>query len=285
MLTPGFFALSLAPFACFYKNFMFIDSHCHLDRIDLAPYQNDFACFMHEAGNSQIEHLLCIAIDLEAYPAMLALAAPYPQISVTVGVHPNSRDGQEPGVDELIALGRHGKVIGIGETGLDYFRSEGDLAWQHQRFRNHISAAKALKKPLIIHTREAKDDTLRIMEEEGAGEVGGIIHCFTEDWEFAKKALDLNFYISFSGIVTFNSAKEIKEAAKKVPADRFLIETDSPYLAPVPFRGRPNYPTYVRYVAEQLAQLRGTTVNKIAALSTENFHRLFATIQPQINTD
>jgi len=254
---------------------MLIDSHCHLDRIDLAPYQNDFSCFMHEAANSQIEHMLCIAIDLESYPAMLDLAAPYPQISVTVGVHPNSRDGHDPSTEELIALGRDDKVIGIGETGLDYFRSEGDLDWQHQRFRNHINAAKALQKPLIIHTREAKHDTLRMLEEEGAGDVGGIIHCFTEDWEFAKQALDLNFYISFSGIVTFNSAKEIQEVAKKVPAGRFLIETDSPYLAPVPFRGRPNYPTYVRYVAEKLAELRGTTINKIAESSTENFYRLF----------
>jgi TatD DNase family protein len=254
---------------------MLIDSHCHLDRIDLKPYQNDFACFMHEAEVNQIEHLLCIAIDLESYPAMLDLVADFPQISVTVGVHPNVQDCKDPNVDELIALGQSDNVIGIGETGLDYFRSEGDLGWQHQRFRNHISAAKTLKKPLIIHTREAKDDTLRILKEEGASEVGGIIHCFTEDWEFAQKALDLNFYISFSGIVTFNSAKVIKEVAKKVPADRFLIETDSPYLAPVPFRGRPNYPIYVRYVAEQLAELRGISVNKIADLSTKNFYDLF----------
>ena len=254
---------------------MLIDSHCHLDRIDLKPYQNDFACFMHEAEANQIERLLCIAIDLESYPAMLDLVAGFQQISVTVGVHPNVQDCKDPGVEELIALGQADNVIGIGETGLDYFRSEGDLSWQHQRFRNHIRAAKTLKKPLIIHTREAKQDTLRIMEEEGASEIGGIIHCFTEDWEFAKKALDLNFYISFSGIVTFNSATEIKEVAKKVPSDRFLIETDSPYLAPVPFRGRPNYPTYVRYVAEQLAELRGTSVNKIADQSTENFYALF----------
>jgi TatD DNase family protein len=192
-----------------------------------------------------------------------------------VGVHPNVRDGQDPSVEELIALGADDKVIAIGETGLDYFRSVGDLDWQHQRFRNHINAAKALKKPLIIHTREAKLDTLRLLEEEGASDVGGIIHCFTEDWEFAQKALDLNFYISFSGIVTFNSAKDIQEVAKKVPEDRFLIETDSPYLAPAPFRGRPNYPTYVRYVAEKLAELRGTTVNQIAESSTENFYRLF----------
>ncbi|MFI3197577.1 MAG: TatD family hydrolase [Methylococcaceae bacterium] len=254
---------------------MLIDSHCHLDRIDLSPYENDFSCFMQAAAVQQIEHLLCIAIDLESYPTMLELVAGFKQISVTVGVHPNVKDCKDPSVDELIALGQPDNVIGIGETGLDYFRSEGDLSWQHQRLRNHINAAKALKKPLIIHTREAKKDTLRILKEEGAGEVGGIIHCFTEDWEFAQQAMDLNFYISFSGIVTFNNATVIKEVAKKIPADRFLIETDSPYLAPVPFRGRPNYPTYVRYVAEQIAELRGVSVNKIADLSTQNFYDLF----------
>ena len=254
---------------------MLIDSHCHLDRLDLKPYQNDFSCFMQEVKNSHIEHLLCIAIDLEAYPAMLELVENYPQISVSVGVHPNVHEGQEPTVDELITLGANDKVIAIGETGLDYFRSTGDLNWQHQRFRTHINAAKTLKKPLIIHTREAKQDTLRILKEENAQEVGGIIHCFTEDWEFAQQALELNFYISFSGIVTFNSAKEIQEVAKKVPAEHFLIETDSPYLAPVPHRGRPNYPTYIRFVAEQIAKLRGVSVEEITELSTANFYRLF----------
>jgi TatD DNase family protein len=254
---------------------MLIDSHCHLDRIDLKPYEDDFSCFMEEAKNNQIEHLLCIAIDLESYPAMLELVTGFKQISVTVGVHPNVQDCKDPGVDELILLGQPENVIGIGETGLDYFRSEGDLAWQHQRFRNHINAAKKLKKPLIIHTREAKEDTLRILKEENAEEIGGVIHCFTEDWEFAKKAMDLNFYISFSGIITFNNAVTIKEVAKKIPADKFLIETDSPYLAPVPFRGRPNYPTYVRYVAEQIAELRGTSITKIADLSSSNFYQLF----------
>ncbi|ESS68472.1 hydrolase, TatD family [Methyloglobulus morosus KoM1] len=254
---------------------MLIDSHCHLDRIDLAPYQNDFANFMDAVRDNQIEHLLTIAIDLESYPGMLALVSGYQQISVTVGVHPNEQDGRDPTVDELIALGQFDKVIGIGETGLDYFRSEGDLEWQRQRFRNHISAAKILKKPLIIHTREAKEDTLRILQEENASAIGGIIHCFTEDWEFAQGALDLGFYISFSGIVTFNSAKEIKEVAKKVPADRFLVETDSPYLAPVPHRGKPNYPTYVKYVAEHIAELRGTSIHHIAEQSTANFRTLF----------
>ncbi|MDD2723900.1 MAG: TatD family hydrolase [Methylovulum sp.] len=254
---------------------MLIDSHCHLDRIDLKPYQNDFSCFMQQVQNSNIEHLLCIAIDLEAYPAMLAMVADYPQISVSVGVHPNEHEGRDPSADELIALGQNEKVIAIGETGLDYFRSDGDLTWQHNRFRNHIAAAKTLKKPLIIHTREAGQDTLKILAEEGADEVGGIIHCFTENWGFAQKAMDLNFYISFSGIVTFNNATEIKEVAKKVPADRFLIETDSPYLAPVPFRGKTNYPLYVRHVAEHIAQLRGATFEEIAGLSTRNFYTLF----------
>jgi TatD DNase family protein len=254
---------------------MLIDSHCHLDRIDLAPYQNDFAKFMVAVKDSQIEHLLAISIDLESYPAMLALVADYSQISVTVGVHPNEQDGKDPTVDDLVELGTLDKVIGIGETGLDYFRSVGDLEWQQKRFRNHISAAKILKKPLIIHTREAKKDTLRILQEENASAVGGIIHCFTEDWEFAQSALDLGFYISFSGIVTFNNAKEIKDVAKKVPSDRFLIETDSPYLAPIPHRGKPNYPTYVTHVAEHIAQLRHTTFNEIAEQSTANFRNLF----------
>lgn len=254
---------------------MLIDSHCHLDRLDLEPYQNDFSCFMQEVKNNYIEHLLCIAIDLESYPAMLELVQDYDQISLTVGVHPNVHEGQEPTVDELVALGANEKVIAIGETGLDYFRSSGDLSWQHQHFRCHIQAAKELKKPLIIHTREAKQDTLRILKEENASEVGGIIHCFTEDWEFAEQALDLGFYISFSGIVTFNSAKSIQDVARKVPAECYLIETDSPYLAPVPHRGKPNYPTYVRYVAEKIADLRGESVEAVALQSTENFYSLF----------
>jgi TatD DNase family protein len=254
---------------------MLIDSHCHLDRIDLAPYHGNFDEFMAVAVNQGIEHLLSISIELESYPAMYALVKDYPHISVTVGVHPNEHDGREPSVEELILLGKDEKVIGIGETGLDYFRSEGDLEWQKQRFRNHIAAAKTLKKPLIIHTRDAKADTLVILEEENAQEVGGIIHCFTEDWEFAMQALELNFYISFSGIVTFNSAKEIQKVAQKIPQDKFLIETDSPYLAPIPHRGKPNYPIYVKHVAEQIAKLRGTSVETIARQSSDNFRELF----------
>jgi len=254
---------------------MFIDSHCHLDRIDLTPYNNDFSCFMQETRNKKIDHMLCIAIDLEAYPAMYDMVRDYPEISLSVGVHPNVTEGQDPSVDELIELAKDPKVIAIGETGLDYFRSEGDLEWQHQRFRNHIKTAITLNKPLIIHTREAGHDSLDVLAAEGADQVGGIIHCFTEDWAYAEKALDLGFYISFSGIVTFKNAQAIKEVAKKVPSDRFLIETDSPYLAPVPFRGKPNYPTYVPHVAEHIAELRGTSVEDIAKLSSDNFNLLF----------
>lgn len=254
---------------------MFIDSHCHLDRIDLTPYQNDFAVFMQEVQKQNIQHLLCIAIDLESYPAMFDLVKDYPAISLSVGVHPNEQDGREPSFAELMELGHDKKVVAIGETGLDYFRSSGDLDWQHQRFKTHIQVAKALHKPLIIHTREAAADTLKILAQEGADEVGGVIHCFTEDWEFAQKAMELNFYISFSGIVTFKNALAIQDAARRVPADRFLIETDSPYLAPTPFRGKPNYPTYVQYVAQQLAILRGTTIEEIAAQSTANYYALF----------
>jgi TatD DNase family protein len=255
---------------------MFIDSHCHLDRIDLAPFNNDFSVFMQAAEDANIDHMLCIGIDLEAFPAMCDLVAPYPSISLSVGVHPNVTEGKEPTVDELLSLANNEKVLAIGETGLDYFRSQGDLTWQHQRFRNHIQVAKQLNKPLIIHTREAGHDSLDVLADENAQSVGGIIHCFTEDWSYAKKALDLDFYISFSGIVTFKNAVQIKEVARKVPDDRFLIETDSPYLAPVPFRGKPNYPTYVRYVAEHLAELRNTTVEEIAAQSSDNFNTLFA---------
>jgi TatD DNase family protein len=254
---------------------MFIDSHCHLDRIDLAPYQNDFSLFMQEAKNSKIDQMLCISIDLESYPAMVELVKDYPSISLSVGVHPNEKDGKDPTVEELTELANNPKVIAIGETGLDYFRSEGDLEWQHQRFRNHIQVAKLLDKPLIIHTREAGHDSLDVLAAEGAETVGGIIHCFTEDWEYAKKALDLGFYISFSGIVTFKNAQDIKDVAKKVPADRFLIETDSPYLSPVPFRGKSNYPIYVRYVAEHIAELRNTSIEEIAQLSSDNFKTLF----------
>jgi len=255
---------------------MFIDSHCHLDRIDLSPYHDNFAEFMLDAAQHGIDHMLCIAIDLPSYPAMRELVNPYPNISLSVGVHPNVTEGPEPSIDDLLALAADDKVIAIGETGLDYFHDKVDPAGQRQRFIKHIEVARTLRKPLIIHTREAGHDSLDVLKATGAEQVGGIIHCFTEDWAYAEKALDLNFYVSFSGIITFKNATAIKEVAQKISADRFLIETDSPYLAPSPHRGKPNYPTYVRYVAAQIAELRGISIDEVAKLSSDNFARLFA---------
>jgi TatD DNase family protein len=241
-----------------------VDSHCHLDRLDLTPYDNQFENFVSAAEEEGLEHLLCVAIDLEAWPAMQVLIAPYENISTSVGVHPNEDEGEDPTVERLVELASgNDKVVAIGETGLDYFRSEGDLNWQQERFRCHIQAAIKVNKPLIIHTREARDDTLKILREEGAEKVGGVLHCFTEDWEMAEAAIELNFYISFSGIVTFNSAKQIQEVARKVPANRFLIETDSPYLAPVPYRGKPNYPLYVARLLSLLQTFEAAAMKRL----------------------
>jgi TatD DNase family protein len=254
---------------------MLIDSHCHLDRLDLTPFDGELANALAFARERGVERFLCVAIDMENVHTVIEMAQNYAEIYASVGVHPNEREHGEPTVDQLVELAANDKVIAIGETGLDYFRSEGDLGWQHQRFRNHIAAAKQTQKPLIIHCREARDDTIRMLAEEGADEVGGIMHCFVEDLATAERAMELGFYISFSGIVTFNSAKELKEVAKAVPADRILVETDSPYLAPVPYRGKSNQPAYVREVAEYIAQVRGVSYQEIAQQSGENFNRLF----------
>ena len=254
---------------------MLVDSHCHLDRVDLKPYGGDFARLIAATASAGVERMLCVAIDLDAYPAMRALVDPWPQIAVSVGVHPNEKEGREPSADELVALAADTRVVAIGETGLDYFRSDGDLTWQQERFRRHIAAARACGKPLIIHTRAAREDTLAIMREEGAGEAGGVMHCFTEDWNTARAALDLGFYISFSGILTFKTAEDLRQVATRVPPDRLLIETDAPYLAPIPHRGKPNEPRYVAHVAECIAGLRGMEVDEVATLTGENFSRLF----------
>jgi len=254
---------------------MLVDSHCHLDRVNLKSYDKDFGRFMDETVHSGVGHMLCVSIDLEHYPKMRALIDPYPQVSVSVGVHPNEQHGRDPEPDELVELAGDERNVAIGETGLDYFRSEGDLDWQHQRFRHHIAAARACGKPLIVHTRDAREDTIRILREEQARDAGGVLHCFTEDWEMASCALDLGFFISFSGIVTFNNAADLREVAAKVPLDRMLIETDCPYLTPVPQRGRPNEPKYVSHVAECIAQLRGMETDEIVAITGENFFRLF----------
>jgi len=254
---------------------MFIDSHCHLNL--LAEEEGGLDAVIQQAQENNVDHILCISIDTESCHEIISIAERYPHITASVGIHPNVDKAENFSVEELIKLASHNKVIAIGETGLDYFRSEGDLEWQRDRFRTHITAAKQLKKPLIIHTREARDDTMDILEQENAEEAGGIIHCFTENWETAKRALDIGFYISLSGIVTFKNAKELQEVAKQLPLDRILIETDAPYLAPVPHRGKTNKPAYVKHVAEFLAQLRGDTVENIAAVTSANFRTLFPT--------
>lgn len=254
---------------------LLVDSHCHLDRLDLGPFGGTLDGVLNAARDNGVEHMLCVCIDMGNFPDVKAIAEKYENVYATVGVHPNEQGDDEPDVAHLVSLADHPKVIGIGETGLDYFRSEGDVEWQRDRFRTHIAAAKQTGKPLIIHSREAREDTIRLMREEGAEQPGGIMHCFVEDWETAKAAMDLGFYISFSGIVTFNSAKALKEVAKKVPADRLLVETDSPYLAPVPHRGKGNQPAWVKYVAEHIAELRGESLESVAAQTTENFFRLF----------
>ena len=255
-----------------------VDSHCHLDRLDLTPFDGQLSNALHAAGEQGVGHMLCVCIDLEHLDDVLQPARQHSNVSASVGVHPNETEGKEPTVDELVELAQDKEVVAIGETGLDYFRSEGDLKWQRDRFRTHIAAAKLTGKPLIIHMREATKDTLQILKEEKADEVGGVMHCFAEDRAAAKAALELNFMISFSGIVTFNSAKELKEVAKMVPLDRMLVETDSPYLAPVPFRGKSNQPAYVRQVAECIADLRQSSLEEIATVTTQNYFRLFGEV-------
>lgn len=226
-------------------------------------------------AENRVTHALCIGVNLPELPGVLQLAADHPNIYASVGVHPDYEGTPEPSIDTLTELSRRDKVVAIGETGLDYFRVSGDLEWQRARFRTHIRAARECGKPLVIHTRSAAADTLAIMREERAGEAGGVMHCFTESWDVARGALDLGFHISFSGIVTFKNAQEIKDVARRVPLDRMLIETDSPYLAPVPFRGKLNEPAYVRYVAEEIARLRDISVEEVAAATSTNFFRLF----------
>lgn len=257
---------------------MLVDSHCHLDFPDLLGRLPDVLLRMQE---KQVSHAVCIGVNLEDFPQVLALAEAHENLFATVGVHPEYTDVAEPDEAQLIALGSHHKVIAIGETGLDYYWQKDKPEWQRERFRTHIRAAKTLNKPLVIHTRESAEDTLRLMLEEGADQVSGVMHCFTENWDIAKKALDLGFYLSFSGIVTFKNALTIKEVAQKAPLDRILVETDSPYLAPVPYRGKPNEPSYVFHVAEEIARLRGLTVEAVAEATTNNFFTLFKTANRQ----
>jgi TatD DNase family protein len=252
-----------------------IDSHCHLNKLDLTPYHGDLDQVMEAARVVGVEKMLCVSIDLETFPEVLACAERYDNVYASVGVHPNDANDGTLKVDHLVSLAQHNKVIAIGETGLDYYRSEGDLTWQRDAFALHINVAKTTGKPLIIHTREAQADTIAMMQSEKANDIGGVMHCFTEDVAMAKQCLDLGFYISLSGIVTFKNAVALQEVARYVPLDRLLVETDAPYLAPTPHRGKPNYPEYVKLVAEFIAALRGESFEKIADATTENFYRLF----------
>ncbi len=259
---------------------MFVDSHCHLDFPDLAANIDDVLSLM---KSNAVSHALCVSVNLEDFPNVLRLAETHANLYASVGVHPDYPDASEPSSADLVRLAAHPRIVAIGETGLDYYRLQGDLEWQRRRFRAHIQAAKACSKPLIIHTRAAAEDTIRIMREEGAGEAGGVMHCFTETQAVAAAALDLGFYISFSGIVTFKSAVALKEVAKFVPLDKMLIETDSPYLAPVPFRGKTNQPGYVKHVAEEIARLRGLSVEAVAQNTTSNFFNLFNILRSELN--
>jgi len=250
----------------------FVDSHCHINFPELAANIGEVLAYMRK---NEVASALCVSVNLADFPQVLALAEQYPQIYASVGVHPDYEGVEEPDIAHLVGLAQHPKVIAIGETGLDYFRLKGDLEWQRERFRKHIRAAREAGKPLIIHTREAVEDTLRIMAEENAAEAGGVMHCFTESWDMAQAALAMGFYISFSGIVTFKNAKLLKEVAQRVPLEYILIETDAPYLAPVPHRGKLNQPAYVKHVAEEIATLRGISLEEVGRCTTENFSRLF----------
>ena len=251
---------------------MFVDSHCHVDFPKLIQQMPEI---LQRMQTNQVSHALCVSVNLPDWPALIALVEQYDALWASVGVHPDYEDTVEPTVQELVSRSVHPRVVAIGETGLDYFRLSGDLAWQRERFRCHMRAARECQLPLIIHTRSAAEDTLRLMREEGAEQVGGVLHCFTESWEVAQAAMDMNFYISFSGIVTFKTALALQEVARRVPLDRLLIETDSPYLAPVPFRGKLNDPSKVIHVAEKIAEIRKCTLKTIEEASTRNFFNLF----------
>lgn len=251
---------------------MLVDSHCHLDFPDFTEHLPEYLARMDTNG---VSYALCVAVNLEEFPKVLALAEGDDRLFATVGLHPDYTDSREPSEDDLIALADHPRVVAIGETGLDYYRLTGDLEWQRERFRTHIRAARRCGKPLIVHTRSAAEDTLNVMAEEVAGEAGGVMHCFTESLDVARRALDQGFYISFSGIVTFKNAKDLKEVARFVPLDRMLVETDAPYLAPMPHRGKRNEPAFVRHVAEEIARLKEVDYMDVARATTDNFFRLF----------
>lgn len=259
---------------------MFVDSHCHLSFPELA---GDLPGVLSRMRANRVVAALNVCTTLPEFDIVLPVAEREPDVYASVGVHPDNVDTPEPTVERLAELARHPKVVAIGETGLDYYRLTEPLEWQRERFRVHIRAARAIGKPLIIHTRAASADTIRLMQEEGADQAGGVMHCFTESLEVAQAAMELGFHISFSGIVTFKNARELQEVARAVPLERMLIETDAPYLAPVPFRGKRNEPAFVPNVAHKIAELKTVAVETVAHATTENFFRLFNILQPNVN--
>ena len=256
-----------------------VDSHCHIPLITENKPPEAVARVLADARDQGVEHMLCVSVDIETFPRVLGLARRYHNVSASFGIHPNSELAEEPGLDTLLAYANDPEVIAIGETGLDYYRSSGDLEWQRERFRRQIACGRACAKPLIIHSREAKADVLALLEQENASEVGGIMHCFVDDYETAVKAISLGFLISFSGIVTFKNAASLQDVARRLPLESILVETDSPYLAPMPYRGKENQPAYVRKVAEFLADLKGVDYDTVARQTTANFYRLFPQLQ------
>lgn len=255
---------------------MFIDSHCHLDRLKLDAYGDDLAKAISAANQAGVEKMLCIAIDRQNVPTVIDIAQRFDNIFASVGIHPLDVDDLPATVEELLAMATlDPKVVALGETGLDYYYSENNKNAQHISFIAHLEAAKQCKKPVIVHTRDAQDDTLALLRAHSDPSVAGVMHCFTETWDMAKQALDLGFYISISGIVTFKNAEQVRDVARRVPSDRLLIETDSPYLAPVPFRGKPNEPKYVAEVAKFMADLRGVSLQQLADQTSRNFNQLF----------
>jgi TatD DNase family protein len=254
---------------------MFFDSHCHLDRIDLDGFDNDFERLLQTIEQAGVTRMICIGVDLESFETMHRQILPYDSVFCSAGVHPDYIDAAEPDVDKLCELAERDKVVAIGETGLDYFHQSGDLAWQRERFVTHIEAARQCKLPLIVHTRDAREDTLTLLRRHKADEVGGVLHCFTEDWEMASAAIDLGFYISISGIVTFQQAQNVRDMAQQIPLQNLLIETDAPWLSPAPFRGKVNHPGRVRLVAEKLAEIRGESLETLADATYRNANRLF----------
>lgn len=261
---------------------MYVDSHCHLNFPEL---QEKLPDILQSMVHNQVTHALVVSVSMPDWPGLMEMVAPYPHLYASVGVHPDYEDTPEPSVEQLLELSTSPKVIAIGETGLDYFRKPEPLEWQRDRFRTHIRASRASGLPLIIHTRAASADTLRIMKEEGADQAGGVMHCFTESWEVAQAAMELGFYISLSGIVTFKNATDLHDLATKIPLDRLLIETDSPFLAPVPYRGKLNDPSKVVHVAERIAVLRGVPVAEIAQATKDNFFKLFNKVDRYSNVN